>query len=84
MNPKNSSDSDTIVKYIYIFCEKSDYQTPEREIEYRYFFLLENLFSAVQVPEDIWKQLEAPVRKISDQNTGISLRIRIRQKSCGS
>jgi hypothetical protein len=62
-------------------CVKNRRSTLEREN--LMFFYWKNFFSEVQVHEHIWKQLEAPFRKIWGQN--ISLRIRIRKKNfCGS
>jgi hypothetical protein len=47
----------------------------EKNLKFIYwkFFL-----SDVQVPEHIWKQLEAPFRKIWGQNISLRIRIRIR------
>jgi hypothetical protein len=42
------------------------------------FFYWKFVFSDVQVPEHIWKQLEGPFRKIWGQNISIRIRIRIR------
>jgi hypothetical protein len=41
-------------------------------------FSIEKYFSDVQVPEHIWKQLEAPFRKLRGQNISQRIRIRIR------
>jgi hypothetical protein len=38
-------------------------------------------FFGVQVPEHIWKQLEAPFRKNWGQNISLRIRIRIRKKN---
>jgi hypothetical protein len=67
-------DSDTVVGWKFLWKIKN--QTLERENSY--VFLLKICFSDEQVSEHIWKQLEAPFRKIWGQN--ISLRIRIRKK----
>jgi hypothetical protein len=42
------------------------------------FFYWKICFSDVQVPEHIWKQLEAPFRKNWGQNISLRIRIRIR------
>jgi hypothetical protein len=42
------------------------------------FSIKKILFTDVQVPEHVWKQLEAPVRKIWVQNISLRIRIRIR------
>jgi hypothetical protein len=71
-NLDTDSDSDTVVGWTFLWKIKN--QTLEREKSY--VFLFDIFFSDVQVSEHIWKQLEAPFRKIWGQN--ISLRIRIR------
>jgi hypothetical protein len=89
-NPKKSSDSDTdsnsdsdtVVGWKFLWKIKN--QTLERENFY--VFRLKIFFSSdVQVPEPIWKQLQAPFRKIWGQNISLRIRIRIRKKiNCGS
>jgi hypothetical protein len=71
---KNSDlDSDTVVEWKFMW--KIEDQTFQREKSY--VFLLNIFFlSDVQVPEHIWKQLEAPFRKIWGQNSSLKIRIR--------
>jgi hypothetical protein len=46
--------------------------------KYLMFFYWKIFFSGIQVPEHIWKQFEAPFRKIGGQNISLRIRIRIR------
>jgi hypothetical protein len=45
------------------------------------FFYWKFFFSDVQVPEHIWKELDAPFRKIWGQNISLRIRIQIRKKN---
>jgi hypothetical protein len=60
LNPKQISDSNSDPETD-ILCEKS--KIKHLKDKNLMFFYWRNLFSNVQVPEHIWKQLEAPFRK---------------------
>jgi hypothetical protein len=62
-----------------IFVKNKKSNTWKRKI-LCFFFWKNFVFSDVHVPEHIWKQLEAPFRKIWGQNISLRIRIRIRKK----